>query len=174
MDIKYSRLAAGQLTTASPTASTTLTVTDARLFEFALVSAAADSAATGGATLTVRDGSGKVVLTLSQDKGGTTNGALYLAPGTYSVEITAPGGVTNYWAGVRVASGPVGPYDSGTSTTYPTSPDGSDGAYTSGGSSPPPPESPPTQPASDGTQTTQAAPPPPTGPDGGYGGYYGF
>jgi hypothetical protein len=202
VDVKYSRLAAGQLTPAAPTATTTLTVNAARLFEFALVSSAGDSAATGGATLTVRDSSGKVVLTLTQEKGGTTNGAVYLAPGTYTVEIGAPARKTNYWAGVRVASGPVGPYDSGTSTTYPGSPpppDGTsgggsmpppsspppgsppppDGTYTTSGSNPPPPESPPQYPPppppSDGSSgTTTQAPPPYTPPGDGYGGYYTF
>ncbi|HEX4612918.1 MAG TPA: matrixin family metalloprotease, partial [Urbifossiella sp.] len=73
--IQYTRLSAGQLAAAAPTADTTLTVNSARLFEFALVSDAADAAATGGATLTVRDAAGNVVLTLSQGAGGTTDAA---------------------------------------------------------------------------------------------------
>jgi hypothetical protein len=131
--VKYTRLAAGRLTPSAPAATNTLTVNAARLFEFALVSAAADDAATGGATLTVRDRAGKVVFTLSRESAGTAAGALYLAPGAYTVSISAPAGSTDVWAGVRVVSDPVGPYDSGTSTTYPEPPPPDDGTYTATG-----------------------------------------
>jgi hypothetical protein len=157
VEVKYTRLVAARLSPSAPAATNTLTVTAARLFEFALVSAAADSAATGGATLAVRDKSGKVVFTLSQDSGGTATGAVYLAPGTYTVSVTAPAGSTDVWAGVRVVSDPVGPYDSGTSTTYPEPPPPNDGTYSSGGSGPPA-EPAPIDPAQDGG--TYEAPPP--------------
>jgi hypothetical protein len=160
--VNYSRLAAGRLTPSAPTATTGLTVNNARLFEFVLVSNAADGAATGGATLTVRDAAGNVVLQLSQDRDGTTNGAVYLAPGSYSVQIGAPAGSTNYWAGVRVASGPVGPYDSGTSTTYPEPPPPDDGSASTGsGGSLPPPEPAPSRASGSDTVTYEAPPPPP-------------
>lgn len=162
VEVRYSRLATGRLTPAAPTATTGLTVNNARLFEFALVSNAADGAATGGATLTVRDAAGNVVLTLSQDREGTTNGAVYLAPGVYSVTVGAPAGSTNYWAGVREASGPAGPYDPGTSTTYPEPPPPEGGNASGGGGEPlPPPEPAPSRPSGDGSVTYEAPPPPP-------------
>lgn len=162
VEVRYSRLAAGRLTPDTPTATTGLTVNNARLFEFVLVSNAADGAATGGATLTVRDAAGNVVLTLSRDGAGTTNAAVYLAPGAYSVRISAPAGSTNYWAGVREASGPVGPYDPGTSTTYPEPPP-PEGGNASGGNGEqlPPPEPAPTRPSGDESVTYEAPPPPP-------------
>ncbi|MBN9518181.1 matrixin family metalloprotease [bacterium] len=146
--VQYRRLAAGTLTADAPTATATLTVEAARLHEFLFTTS-------GAATLTVRDAAGNVVLTLGQSAGGTTNGAVYLAPGTYTVEIA--GGPTECTAGVREASGPVGPYDPGTSTTYPEPP-------------PPPPPSGgpapgseplPPPPPGDGTGTYEAPPPPP-------------
>lgn len=159
--VNYSRLAVGRLTPSAPAATTGLTVSNARLFEFALVSNAADSVATGGATLIVRDRAGNVVLTLTQDRDGTTNGAVYLAPGAYSVTISAPAGSTNFWAGVRVASGPVGPYDSGTSTTYPEPPPPDDGSPSSGGGEQLPPEPAPNRASGDGSATREGPPPPP-------------
>jgi len=162
VEVRYSRLAAGRLTPDAPTATTGLTVNNARLFEFVLVSNAADGAAAGGATLTVRDAAGNVVLTLTQGGAGTTNGAVYLAPGSYTVEIGAPAGSTNYWAGVRVASDPAGPYDPGTSTTYPEPPPPDDGSAGGGNGEPlPPPEPAPPRPSGDESLTYEAPPPPP-------------
>ncbi len=149
--VQYRRLAAGALTAAAPTAAATLTVEAARLHEFLLTTS-------GAATLTVRDAAGNVVLTLNQSAGGATNDAVYLAPGTYTVEVA--GGPTEYTAGVREASGPVGPYDPGTSTTYPEPPPPPGGGDPGTGSEPPPPPPPP----GDGTGTYEAPPPPPPPP----------
>lgn len=148
--VEYRRLAAGTLTAENPAAAT-LAVESARLHEFLLTSSAA-------ATLTVRDAAGTVVLTLAQDAGGTTNAAVYLAPGTYTVEVAGAGGPTDYTAGVREASGPVGPYEPGTSTTYPEPPppDGG-GSASPPGSDPPPPDG--------GGSGTYEAPPPPYSAD---------
>ncbi|QDU22612.1 matrixin family metalloprotease [Urbifossiella limnaea] len=167
VEVRYSRLAAGRLTTAAPAAATGLTVNNARLFEFVLVSTAADGAATGGATLTVRDAAGKVVLTLVRDREGATNRAVYLAPGVYTVTISASPGATNYWAGVREVSDPAGPYDPGTSTTYPEQPPPDDGNATGAVGEPLPPAEPaPVRPAGDESLTFEAPAPPPW--------YYGF
>jgi hypothetical protein len=171
VEVKYARLGAGQLTAAAPAATSQLTVNAARLVEFSLVSSAGDSASTGGTTLTVRNAAGKVVLTLTQGAGGTTNGAVYLPPGAYTVTVDAPGGTTNFWAGVREASGPVGPYDPGTSTSYPSSPGGTYNTGPSPTYEPAPSPGQAGQPSSGGS--TAAAPPPPrSAPGGSY--YYSF
>lgn len=119
----------------------------------------------------MRDAAGNAVFVPSQSAAGTTNGAIYLPPGEYTVEIAGRSCATNYWAGVRAASDPVDPYDSGTGTTYPdpTPPPAPPGdPYGTGGSRPSPPETPPTSPSPDGSDTTPAPPPLPPG------GYYGF
>jgi hypothetical protein len=111
-----------------------------------------------GATVGVTEGPFADTLLAPGPGASAYSGGVYERPGTYTVAVAAPAGATDVWAGVRVVSDPVGPYDSGTSTTYPEPPPPNDGTYTTGGPGQPA-EPPPGDPATN--EGTYEAPPPP-------------
>jgi hypothetical protein len=100
------------------TVTDTLTVTDARLFEFAL---APDAGTSGGVTMTVTDSAGRVVFTLTATAGQpAVTTTQYLSAGTYTVTYSRTGGgagLVSYKLFLMELNDGVGPYGSGASTT---------------------------------------------------------
>ncbi len=115
------KLQSGQVggASTSPTGGT-LVIQTPRLFQFSFLTGTADGSAGVPVTVTIRDAAGKVVFALTQTAGQlAATGAAYLGVGTYTVTITASGTAappTNYWLYAGVASDPIDPYPSTTTT----------------------------------------------------------
>ena len=125
------------------TVTDTLTVTNARLFEFALSADLIQAGTSGAVTMTVTDSAGRAVFTLSSTAGQPTATTVqFLAAGTYTVrysfaKVGSAVGPVRFGLFLLELNDGVGPYASGTSTTSTdTGPsgspdDGSSATYTS-------------------------------------------
>jgi hypothetical protein len=128
------------------TKTSTLTVTEAGIFQFALAADALPGSSGGIVTMTVLDASGHVVFTLDSTTGQPlTTTTRYLAAGTYSVRYTFRGvnggtaGAIRYGLFLLKLDDDVGPYASKTTTgslSQPSSSQPVDSAGSSYGAAP--------------------------------------
>jgi len=127
--IALSTFASGTLTAAAPTASRSFTVTQSTLFRFELTANSVLPQPGATATLTVTDSTGKVVFSLTATAGQTLASDVFLAPGTYTVKITAattgglllPLSILGRFTPLTDPIGPTAPLDAPPTTTDTTS-----------------------------------------------------
>jgi hypothetical protein len=122
------RLSAATLTAAAPQSYADMTVYQYQLFHFALSTTTANPLVASAVRMTVRNAQGQVVYSLFANAGERVSGDVMLAPGTYTVVVTAGtqlAGVSlpslSYTLDGMIRSDPIGL--SGTNTS--TSPTGS-------------------------------------------------